>query len=125
MESADSVAPTYDIEVREPRCRVCRHEYIRVMVNGLLDWRGVPVAPGCRRSHRVTFADVARDLEGLNETLPARERLTYASVWNHAKRHYSIEGAAAYWSKRSRRELQRAVSGGRRRGLASPSIEKV
>jgi hypothetical protein len=32
-----------DFERREPRCRICRDETVRVLVNELLDWHGAPI----------------------------------------------------------------------------------
>ena len=32
-----------DFERREPRCRICRDETVRVLVNKLLDWQGAPI----------------------------------------------------------------------------------
>jgi hypothetical protein len=44
-----------DFERREPRCRICRHETVRILVNQLLEWRGVPVILGRGKTHLATF----------------------------------------------------------------------
>jgi hypothetical protein len=82
---------------------------VRVVVNQLLDWRGVPTTSGRRRSHRVTYADILRELEGLNEDRDEKDRITYNSLWIHAKRHYDIAGVAAHWNARMGKELRKAL----------------
>ena len=62
-----------DFERREPRCRICRDETFRILVNELLDWRGVPTILGRGNTHRIT----------------------YDSLWVHAKRHYDLAGIVA------------------------------
>jgi hypothetical protein len=52
-------------------------------------------------------------LEPLNEGRDKRDRITYDSLWVHAKRHYDLEGLAAYWSARMHRELRKALGGQR------------
>jgi hypothetical protein len=105
-----------NFERREPRCRICRDEDVRVLVNRLLDWRGLPTTPGQRRSHKVTYADILRDLEHLNEGCDERDRITYDSLWVHAKRHYELDGLEAYWSAQMHRKLKNALM--RQRGKA-------
>jgi hypothetical protein len=105
--------PGLHIEPREPRCRVCRDPGVRRLVNGLLDWRGAPIILGRGKTHVVTYADILRDLEPLNEGRDERDRITYNSLWVHAKRHYDIEGIAAYWTARFPRELRTALRGSR------------
>ena len=46
-----------DFERREPRCRICRHETVRVLVNELLDWQGAPIILGRGKTHVVTYAE--------------------------------------------------------------------
>ena len=77
-----------DFERREPRCRICRDETLRILVNELLDWRGVPIFLGRGRFHRITLTDIMRDLEPLNEGRDERHRITYVGLWNHCQRHY-------------------------------------
>jgi hypothetical protein len=92
--AAEPLGP--DFERREPRCRICRDESVRVLVNKLLDWRGAPIILGRGKTHMVTYADILRDLEPLNEARDKRDRITYDSLWVHAKRHYDLAGIAAY-----------------------------
>ena len=40
---------------------------VRILVNELLDWRGVPVILGRGKTHRITLTEILRDLEPLNE----------------------------------------------------------
>src|ERR1700752_5250894 len=47
-----------DFERREPRCRICRDETVRVLVNKLLDWHGAPIILGRGKTHLVTYADI-------------------------------------------------------------------
>lgn len=61
-----------DFERREPRCRICRDESVRILVNELLDWRGVPIFLGRGKVHRITLTEIMRDLEALNEGRDAR-----------------------------------------------------
>lgn len=106
MEPVDSAAQDYDAEVREPRCRICRHEDVRVFVNELLDWRGVPVSTGKRRLHRITYTDILHDLNSVNSALPDRDRITYSCLWVHAKRHQEADGVVTYWNRRFKKELR-------------------
>jgi hypothetical protein len=62
---------------------------VRVVVNDLLDWRGVPIILGRGKTHRIT----------------------YSSLWAHAKRHYSLAGEAAYWGTRVHKEFADALRG--------------
>jgi hypothetical protein len=94
-----------DFERREPRCRICRDETVRVLVNKLLDWRGAPIILGRGKTHVVTYADILRDLEPLNKGRDKRNRITYDSLWVHAKRHYDLAGVTAYWRARLDKEL--------------------
>src|SRR6478672_1823556 len=100
-----------DIERREPRCRICRDETVRILVNQLLDWRGVPIRLGRGKTHLVTCADILRDLEPLNEGRDRRDRITYDSLWIHAKRHYDDAAVTAYWRARMHKELMNALRG--------------
>ncbi|CQD22352.1 hypothetical protein BN000_05578 [Mycobacterium europaeum] len=80
-------------EVREPRCRVCRNETVRIVVNQLLNWRSIPITLGSGKIHVVTYADILRDLEPLNARLDKSRRITYHSLRAHAERHHDV---AAY-----------------------------
>ena len=98
-------------EPREPRCRICRDESVRVLVNQLLDWRGTEIILGRGKTHVVTYADILRDLEPLNEGRDKRNRITYSSLWVHAKRHYDTAGKVAYLRAWMDRELRKALGG--------------
>ena len=100
-----------DVERREPRCRVCRDEAVRTLVNKLLDWRGVPIRQADGTPHKITYASILRDLEPLNEARHGWVRITYSSLWVHAKRHYDIDGIVAYWGARIHKELRRGLRG--------------
>ena len=100
-----------DFERREPRCRICRDESVRVLVNKLLDWHGAPIILGRGKTHVVTYADILRDLEPLNEGRDKKDRITYDSLWVHAKRHYDLAGITAYWRARMHKELMKALGG--------------
>ena len=84
--------PGPDFERREPRCRICRDEAVRVVVNELLDWRGVPIIREGRKTHRITLTEILRDLAPLNEGRDKTDRLTYDSLCVHAKRHHGVAG---------------------------------
>jgi hypothetical protein len=99
-----------DVWPREPRCRICRDETVRILVNELLDWHGGPINLGRGKTHLVTYADILR---ALNEGRDKRDRITYDSLWIHAKRHYELAGIAAYWRSRMDRELRKALGGQR------------
>jgi hypothetical protein len=95
-----------DFERREPRCRICRDEPVRIHVNELLDWRGAPVNREGGKTHRITLTEILRDLAPLNEGRDTRRRITYDSLWVHAKRHYDVAGIAAYWRTRMSKEFK-------------------
>ena len=42
---------------------------------------------------------------------PKRDRITYDSLWVHAKRHYDLAGVTAYWMAQMDKELMKALSG--------------
>ena len=58
------------------------------------------------RLHRITLTEILRDLEPLNEGRDKRDRITYDSLWIHAKRHYDLAGTAAYWRTRMSKEFK-------------------
>jgi len=39
------------------------------------------------------------------------DRITYESLWIHAKRHYDISGVPAYWRTRMVNEFRNALGG--------------
>ena len=61
---------------------------MRVLVNKLLDWQGAPIILRRSKTHLVTYADILPDLERVNEGRDKKDRITYDSLWVHAKRHY-------------------------------------
>ena len=75
-----------EFERREARCRVCKVEAVRVLVNERLDWRGIPVITESGKIHRITLTEILRGLEPLNEGRDMRDRITYTSLWNHFHR---------------------------------------
>jgi hypothetical protein len=109
IRAAEPLGP--DFERREPRCRICRDERVRVLVNKLLDWHGAPIILGRGKTHVVTDADILRDLEPLNKGRDERDRITYDSLRVHAKRHYDNAAITAYWRARMHRELINALGG--------------
>lgn len=64
----------------ETRCRVCTND-ASTMVNKML-------------AHAMTYADIERSLEPINNLLPDNQRITYQSISTHAKKHFPIEQAA-------------------------------
>ena len=95
-----------DFERRESRCRICRDPDIRNLADELLDWRGVPSILGRGKTHRITYAEILRDLAPFNEGRDTKDRITYDSLWVHAKRHYDLAGIAAYRRNRMSKEFK-------------------
>ena len=100
-----------DFERREPRCRICRDETVRILVDELLDSRGVPVIAEGGKTHRITLTEILHSLEPINEGRDNRDRITYNSLWIHFQRHYSLAGIAAYWRTRMSKEFKEALRG--------------
>ena len=74
---------------------------MRRAVNDLLDWHGVALPGGGRIGYRDILTAIHRsDIVGA-----CCGRLTYTSLWNHAKRHYDQEAVTAYWTGRLHTEL--------------------
>jgi hypothetical protein len=103
--------PMADFERREPRCRICRDENVRVLVNKLLDWHGAPIILGRGKTHVVTYAEILRGLEPLNKGRDKKDRITYDSLRVHAKRHYDDAALTAYWRAQMHKELMNALGG--------------
>jgi len=97
-----------DFEPREPRCRICREEALRDHVNELLEWHGIPLFQKGAKTHRVTYADIIRNLEPLNKTRAKKDRITYDCLWVHAKRHYDVVGTAAHFKAQVDKMLKAA-----------------
>jgi hypothetical protein len=100
-----------DFGRREPRCRICRDADIRSLVDDLLDWRSVPIFLSRRKFRRITLTEILRDLEPLNEGRDERHRISYDSLWVHAKRHYDPFGTPAYRSTRISVRLKNVLAG--------------
>ena len=62
---------------------------------------------GRGKSHRITYAEILRDLAPFNEGRDKRDRITYDSLWVHAKRHYDLAGQAAYRRTRTHKEFRK------------------
>jgi len=62
-------------------------------------------------THVVTYADILRDLEPLNEGRDDKDRISYDSLRVHAKRHYDLAATTAYWRARMHKELMKALGG--------------
>lgn len=65
----------------EPRCRICRNDTARQQVNTMLA-QGHP------------YTAILRALEGHNEHLPKRDRVTIDSIRNHTQRHFPVQNTA-------------------------------
>jgi hypothetical protein len=66
---------------------------------------------GRGKIHVVTYANILRDLEPLNEGSNKRDRITDNSLRVHAKRHYDDAAVTAYWIAWMRKELMNALRG--------------
>jgi len=64
----------------EAQCKVCNSQAFGT-VNLML-------------AHAMTYADILRALVPVNDALPEDQRIVYASIRTHAKRHFPIQGAA-------------------------------
>jgi hypothetical protein len=82
-ETVDSIElPALLHEMRiEPRCRVCRNDYVRKKVNDML-------AVG------TSYAMILRAIENDNTRLDKRDRITIDSVRNHCSRHFPVQNIA-------------------------------
>ena len=80
-ESVESTAPGADGFHLEPRCRICRNDQVRTIVNDLL-------ATGA------SYAMVVRALGDDNATLDKRDQVTIDSVRNHCGRHFPVQQVA-------------------------------
>lgn len=65
----------------ESRCRVCTHEEGRTLVNRLL-------------ASALTYKEIHRQVSHINAQLPKNEKLTYASIRIHHKRHFDAQTGA-------------------------------
>ena len=78
---------------------------MRILVNELLDWRGVPINLGRGKTHLVTY-DILRDLAALNEGRDKRDQISYHSLRIHFQRHYSVAGITACRRTRMSKEFK-------------------
>ncbi|MGA7054192.1 MAG: hypothetical protein WBZ37_23565 [Mycobacterium sp.] len=109
-----------DFERREPRCRICRDESVRVAVNELLDWRDIPIPREGAKTHRITLTEILAWLGPFNEGRDSRDQITYHSLWVHAKRHYDLAGIEAYWRARTQKEFKQFKKALRGNGRRTP-----
>ncbi len=88
---------------QEPRCRICRDDDVRMLVNKLL---------GCRPMG-LKLADIMRILEPVNKGRGKKNLITYDCLWVHSRRHYDIRTPAlAIWRAiRMDKELRNALGG--------------
>lgn len=71
-----------ELEVRpEPRCRVCRDESVRSLVNRLL-------------AHGLTLRDINDAISPLNKSKPHRERVNINNLREHRNRHFNVQSQA-------------------------------
>jgi hypothetical protein len=119
--SRKTEAELMGLERAESRCRICRDPELRLLVDALLDWRGVPVPLAGGKMHRITYADVLRALEPFSVICADWERLTYNNVWIHAQRHYDIAGIAAYWTRRTGKEVRNFLKDNRCTSIVEPA----
>jgi hypothetical protein len=98
--------------VRGPTCTVA---FLASSLAGALlsNWHGRPVFLEGRRTRRVSYTEILR---AINEGRDERDRITYDSLWVHAKRHHDLDGIVDYWTARLYRELRTALEGRRTAG---------
>lgn len=72
------------------------------------------------KRHRITYAEILRTLEPLNEGREARDRITFDSFWIHARRHHDLDGIVDYWRAWFYRELRKAMRGSGREPIENP-----
>lgn len=106
LESA--VAPTGRLQIFEPRCRICREPRTRKVVNDLLDLRWLPLLD--LKTTRIPLTRILNALEPINAGRSGKDQITYASLWNHTKRHYEYNGVIAYWMRKIDRQWRDAVA---------------
>lgn len=65
----------------ETRCRVCQDENTRQLVNRLL-------------SHGIAYSEIVGILEPVNKLRRKNNKISYNSVWTHARRHFNVQEPA-------------------------------
>lgn len=71
-----------ELEVRpEPRCRICRDEQARILVNKLL-------------AHGLTLRDIEDVIKPLNRGRNRRDRININNLREHRKRHFNAQSQA-------------------------------
>jgi hypothetical protein len=79
-EVAQLVKPANGFHV-EPRCRVCRNPTLSRKINELL-------------TTGASYAMVLRAIQGENDDLSKRDRVTIDSIRNHTTRHFPVQNGA-------------------------------
>jgi hypothetical protein len=94
----------------EPRCHICRDEKVRVRVNELLDWHGVPIPNSWSRGQvkALTYSDILREV---NSGRDKANLITLASLKRHVKFHYDIEEVVNYWAAQMEKKLESFLDG--------------
>jgi hypothetical protein len=49
---------------------------------------------------------ILRELEPLNKGRGTRDRITYNTLWVHAKRHYDTDAIVSYWTARMDKQIR-------------------
>ena len=71
-----------ELDVRpEPRCRVCRDEEVRTLVNKLL-------------AHGMTLRDINDVVTPMNRKRAVRDRININNLREHRKRHFDVQSSA-------------------------------
>lgn len=71
-----------ELDVRpEPRCRICRDEEVRTLVNKLL-------------AHGMTLRDINDVIAPMNRKRAARDRVNINNIREHRKRHFNVQTSA-------------------------------
>ena len=78
----DALRERGELEVRpQPRCRICRDEEARTLVNKLL-------------AHGMTLRDINDVIAPMNHKRPVKERINIANIREHRKRHFDVQAPA-------------------------------
>ena len=64
-----------------------------------------------RPTRRLGLRQIPRRPKPADEGRDEKDRITYSSLWVHAKRHYDLAGTTAYWRARMHKELMKALGG--------------